>query len=175
MATGSTRGNDIFISYRRDGGFEMAKFVHDALTKRGYRVFLDAEAFRSGRFNTQLREMIDSAQDFIFIFSPGALDRCVNEEDWVREEILRALQQKKNIIPVIVGDASFPSPMPPGLDDLQNYQGVAASSAYFEAMMDKLAGMLKAKPHKNNRKIIVPIVILIVVILAGLWCLKYFL
>ena len=58
----------------------------------------------------------------------------------------------------------------------KRYNGVKSSPDYFDTAMDKFNGMLKAKPHKTNKgKIIVAIVILIAVILAGLWCLKYFL
>lgn len=32
---------DIFISYRRDGGFDLAQVIYEKLSKRGYRVFMD--------------------------------------------------------------------------------------------------------------------------------------
>ena len=174
MATGSTRGNDIFISYRRDGGFEVARLVHDALTKRGYRVFLDVESLRSGPFNKQL-DVIDSAQDFVLILSKNALDRCKNEGDWVREEILEAIKSNKNIIPFMQKDFEWPAPMPDGMEELPFIQGIPPSQEYFDAAINNMARMLKAKPQNNRGKIIVFIVILIAVILAGLWCIKYFL
>ena len=137
---------DIFISYRRDGGFEMAKLVCDNLSKRGFKVFLDVEALRSGSFNTQLYEIIDCATDFILILSPGSLERCANEGDWVREEFLRAKQQNKNIVPVILRGFSFPAPMPSGLEGLQFYNGINPSPEYFDAAMNNLAKFLKSTP-----------------------------
>ena len=166
---------DVYISYRRDGGYEVARLVHDALTKRGYRVFLDVDSLRSGPFDKQLYDVIDSAQDFVLILSKNALDRCKNEGDWVREEIQKAIQSGKNIIPFIQRDFTWPAPMPDGMEELPTIQGIPSSMDYFDAVIDTLAGMLKAKPQNNRGKIIVAIVILIAVILAGLWCLKYFL
>ncbi|MBQ7694485.1 MAG: toll/interleukin-1 receptor domain-containing protein [Lentisphaeria bacterium] len=143
---------DVFISYRRSGGFEMAKLVSDALCKRGFKVFLDVEALRSGAFNTQLYNIIDSAQNFILILSPDSLERCVNEGDWVREEILRARQKDKNIVPVMLRGFSFPAQMPPGLDGLQFYNGINPSPEYFDAAMDKLAKMLKSSQDSGAEK-----------------------
>ena len=39
---------DIFISYRRRGGFETAKHLYDLLTKDGYRVSFDIDTLRNG-------------------------------------------------------------------------------------------------------------------------------
>ena len=81
---------DVFISYRRDGGDVTAKHLRDALTERGYRVFLDVESLRNGPFNEALYEVIENTKDFLLILPPNGLDRCVNENDWVRLEIEHA-------------------------------------------------------------------------------------
>ena len=146
----STGNFDVFISYRRKGGFETGKLVYYSLQQRGYRVFLDVEALRSGPFNKQLYNVIDSVSDFVLILSKDALERCNNEGDWVREEILRAIKSNKNIIPIIQNDFKFPEPMPPGLEGLEYYNGVVASIDYFDAAMDKLATMLKATPRSSR-------------------------
>lgn len=44
----------IFISYRRDGGEFFGKILSDKLIAKGYSVFFDVEALRSGPFNDQL-------------------------------------------------------------------------------------------------------------------------
>ena len=80
---------DIFISYRRDGGESTAKILRDKLSELGYQVFFDVESLRSGDFNTRLYTVIEECQDFLLVLSPGALDRCRNEDDWVRLEIER--------------------------------------------------------------------------------------
>ena len=46
---------DVFISYRRSDGTELAKAVRDYLTSRGLRVFLDTRELIDGQFfDTQL-------------------------------------------------------------------------------------------------------------------------
>lgn len=62
---------DIFISYRRRGGFETAKHLYDLLTKDGYRVSFDIDTLRNGDFDTELLRRIDECRDFILILSEG--------------------------------------------------------------------------------------------------------
>jgi hypothetical protein len=53
---------DIFISYRRDGGYETALPIVEKLRSAGYRVFFDLESMNSGKFNEQLISVIDGAK-----------------------------------------------------------------------------------------------------------------
>ena len=54
----------IFISYRRQGGIDTARWLHDQLRDRGYNVFLDMEGLRSGAFNQALYHEIKSRDVF---------------------------------------------------------------------------------------------------------------
>ena len=49
---------DIFISYRREGGEDFAKHLHDILVGKGYSVFFDTDTLKSGDFNVELLEKI---------------------------------------------------------------------------------------------------------------------
>ena len=99
---------DIFISYRREGGKNYARILKPELEKRGFnnRVFLDFDELKDGKFDKRIIDAIDSAPIFIIILTDGCLDRCVNEDDWVRLEIAHALETNKHIIPVVC-DKSF--------------------------------------------------------------------
>ena len=89
-------GYDIFISYRRKGaGAGVAGELQAKLENLGYKVFLDVDEIGSGQFPDQIENAIASCRDFIFVLSPGALDRCSDEEDWVRREIIQAQSQDK--------------------------------------------------------------------------------
>lgn len=44
---------DIFISYRRRGGFETAKHLYDLLTKDGYRVSFDIDTASATAISTR--------------------------------------------------------------------------------------------------------------------------
>lgn len=82
---------DIFISYRRDGGAQYARILQLELEKRGYRVFLDYEELTDGVFGDNIKEAIREAPIFMMVLSAHYLDRCKNEGDWVREEIMLAI------------------------------------------------------------------------------------
>ena len=87
---------DIFISYRRSS-YDTANLIATRLKAAGYSVFFDMETLRSGKFNEQLYNVIDNCKDFIVVLPPNALDRCVNEDDWVRLEVCRAMEKNKCI------------------------------------------------------------------------------
>lgn len=144
-----TKKFDVFISYRRkEGGFETANLLHDRLTQAGYKVFMDIENLRSGKFNEQLYRQIDGCKDFIVVLGPNSLDRCKNEGDWVRLEIARAIQSDKNIVPVFLRNFKRPEePLPEDIKELLNYEGIEASQELFNAFLEKLKGKLLSKRH----------------------------
>jgi len=108
---------DIFISYRRQGGWEYARPLKAELELRGHSVFLDFDELKDGVFDKRIMEAIDSAPIFIVVLSPHALDRCAAADDWVRKEIEYAIGRGRHIIPVNP-DATFsgfPDELPPEL------------------------------------------------------------
>lgn len=91
---------DIFISYRRLGGAQYARILQLMLTQRGFRVFLDYDELKDGTFNDRIREAIEASKIFIVVLSKNSMDRCANQDDWVRKEIEIASSNGKKIIPV---------------------------------------------------------------------------
>lgn len=149
-----TRKYDVFVSYRRTSS-ESANLIATTLRAKGYRVFFDVESLRGGKFNEQLYEVIDKCTDFLLVLPESALDRCHDEEDWVRKEVLRAMSGNKNIIPIMLAGFDWPSLMPKGMEDLKYYQALTATSnELFPLSMDKLANsLMKSKRHKSIPKI----------------------
>lgn len=142
---------DVFISYRRDGGEHTAKIICDSLTKQGYRVFFDVESLRSGEFNQELYRVIENCRDFLIILSPGSLDRCVNEDDWVRQEINCAMRHEKNIIPVLLRSFKFPEILPEEIEPIRWKNGIEASTEFYDAFIRRLTTFLSSKPPIKNR------------------------
>ena len=91
---------DVFISYRRDGGAQYARILQLMLSQRGYSVFLDYDELRDGNFNEKIKKAIKEAPVFMMVLSENSMNRCVNESDWVRREIMMAIEEGKHIIPV---------------------------------------------------------------------------
>lgn len=137
---------DIFISYRRNGGEHTAKIIRDRLVDLGYNVFFDVESLQSGNFNTKIYSVIDECSDFILVLSPNALDRCSNEQDWIRREVEYALSKNKNIIPIMLRDFKFDTVLPESMSILPQLNGIEANSEFFDAFIKKLQKFLKAKP-----------------------------
>ena len=122
----------IFISYRRAGTADKAEHLFSLLEKSGYkgRVSFDRENF-DGTFDLEILRRIDRCKDFILVvgestFANISVDeaeaykhyaKCSVEEfdviqrkllsegrsiDFVRFEIARAIEKKKNIVPVVL-------------------------------------------------------------------------
>lgn len=151
---------DIFISYRREGGYDTAQLLYDRLTQMGYRVSFDLETLRGGKFNTQLYRRIEQCSDVLVIMSRDSLNLRENQEDdWFRLEIAHALKHKKNIVPVFLRDFKFPQKgeLPEDIVDLVDYQGVTASQEHFDSVLKRICRNFKAKPRRRKWPVVAAI------------------
>lgn len=165
---------DIFISYRRDGGYETAKHLFDLLDRDGYSVSFDIDTLRNGDFDTAIFRIIDSCKDFILILSPGIFDRYVknasNDDDWVRKELSYALKQKKNIIPIMLkGFDGFPPDLPEDIAPIARKNAVIYEMHYFNAFYEKLKKDFMTSRSRKTRMIPVIAAAAVAVIAALAW------
>ena len=93
---------DVFISYRRTTGLDKARIFQQALKARGFTVFFDFDSLQDGVFNHAIFKAIEECKVFIAFLSEGSLDRCANEDDWVRTELEHAFKFDKKVIPIAV-------------------------------------------------------------------------
>lgn len=132
---------DIFISYRREGGDKYARTIQQALEKQ-YRVFLDFDELKDGVFDQRIIDAINESPVFLLILSKGALDRCVNEDDWVRQEILHASKSGCHIVPVTIDDTfdGLPASLPEELRSIvrQHQFSELQMKTLFKASMGQL-------------------------------------
>lgn len=166
---------DIFISYRREGGYDTAKHLNDLLVRDGYKVSFDIDTLRSGDFDTQLLERIDQCKDFILIVDQHAFDRTLNpkfnpKNDWMRCELAYALKKKKNVIPVFLsGVTDFPNDLPNDISGVSMKNGPEFNRYHFNAFYDDLKKrFLKSIPSIFYVKWIV-LALFVVGVLLGLW------
>ena len=92
---------DVFISYRRTKGRDIARCLQLALTARGVNCFFDLHDVRKGLFNEKIKSAIEGAGYFVLLLTKDCLENCRNPDDWVRIEIEHALEKKIPIIPVV--------------------------------------------------------------------------
>ncbi len=91
----------VFISYRRDAtGNAFARLIKQELKHHGYDVFLDVDCIDAGKWAKQILTEVPKRAHFLLLLTPGALDRCADETDWVRRELLLARERGRNIVPV---------------------------------------------------------------------------
>ena len=147
----------IFISYRRDGGDVTAKLICEALKNKGYSVFYDFDSLQGGYFDERILRAIEGCTDFVLVLPAGSLDRCKNENDWVRLEIKHAIKNGKNIIPVMLPGFSFPKDLPEDIASISRINGVAFVMAYFDvgvvpSIIDRLSNTNIAAPAQNQEE-----------------------
>jgi tetratricopeptide (TPR) repeat protein len=132
----------VFISYRRTN-VPWALAIYQNLTMHGYDVFFDYQSIDSGNFEKVIIENIKTRAHFIVILTPSALEECNKPGDWLRREIETAMDEKRNIVPIMLESFDFGSPLviqalTGKLSALNNYNGLRVYSEYFFEAMDKL-------------------------------------
>ena len=164
---------DIFISYRRVGGYETAKHLFDLLSRDGFSVSFDIDTLRNGDFDTAIYSIIDSCKDFIIILSPGIFERSVKnndeakDDDWVRIELSYALKKKKNIVPIMLKDfEGFPPDLPADIAGVSRKNAVIYEMHYFDAFYEKLKKDFLKSRSRGRR--IIPLIVAAVAVVAGL-------
>ncbi len=135
-----------FISYRRGGGSEIARLVASELNKRGVETFLDLDNMHAAHFDEQIYSRIESMSNFVLILTPGCLDRCKEDGDWLRREIAHALKSARTIVPVMTEGFTFltRSELPRDINELPRHHGVRYTHDFAAAAFDKVASFLRA-------------------------------
>lgn len=162
---------DIFISYRREGGYDTAKHLYDLLARDGYRVSFDIDTLTRGDFDISLLKRIDECKDFILIVDQHAFDRTLDlrfnpKKDWMRQELAHALKKRKNIIPVFLnGVSKFPENLPDDIRGVVKKNGPQYNRYYFNDFYKRIkSDFLTARPRKRTAQI--SIIAAIVLMLA---------
>ena len=138
----------IFISYRRDGGTEVANAIYTALCE-DYNIFLDTESLRSGPYEPKILEKLRGCTDVLLITNATLFDRCHEPEDWINRELGVALERKKNIIPIFVGVDRFPGNIPDTLREVRDQNGIFWNEGG-EDVIRKIRSFL----HSNGRLVL---------------------
>ncbi|OCT94051.1 NAD(+) hydrolase SARM1 [Xenopus laevis] len=150
----SADGPDVFISYRRSTGSQLASLLKVHLYLRGFSAFIDVEKLEAGKFEDKLIHSVISARNFVLILSTGALDKCMGDndcKDWVHKEIATALENSKNIIPV-TDHFEWPNPMtlPEDMRAVLKFNGIKWSHEYQDATIEKIIRFLQGRTSRDS-------------------------
>lgn len=148
------KGYDVFISYRRAGGEDFARAVYQELCHRKYKVFLDRQNLESGDYERQVFEVISNCRDAVIILPQNALDRCCDEKDLFRKEIAAALEQQKNLIPIVRSGFTFPDEetLPLDIRGLIKQEAIIETPESYDAVIRRLTEMLDKSERIYKRK-----------------------
>ncbi|XP_013411304.1 sterile alpha and TIR motif-containing protein 1 isoform X7 [Lingula anatina] len=145
---------DVFISYRRSNGSQLASLLKVHLQLRGLTVFLDIERLRAGKFDMNLLTSVKNAKNFVLVLTPGSLDRCLGDDDqrdWVHKEIVAALESACNIIPVM-DNFHWPASetMPEDMRAVSFFNGIRWIHDYQDACVDKLERFIRGEGAEDR-------------------------
>lgn len=87
---------DVFISYRRVQGEEIAQSLYRFLDSKGLRVYFDKIDMQDGKpFPSQLESALKTAPNYVLIVTQNVFTHGSEERDWVWREIELALKEYK--------------------------------------------------------------------------------
>ncbi|KRG06117.1 uncharacterized protein Dmoj_GI13152, isoform F [Drosophila mojavensis] len=144
---------DVFVSYRRSTGSQLASLLKVHLQLRGFSVFIDVERLEAGKFDNGLLNSIRQAKNFVLVLTPDALHRCINDvdcKDWVHREIVAALESNCNIIPIMDQQFTFPDNLPSDMCSVAHFNGVSWIHDYQDACIDKLERFLRGEKNVDR-------------------------
>lgn len=175
----------VFLSYRRaDASAWAGRLGDDASTRFGRdAVFQDVVGIDPGeRFPMAIESALAMADVVLAVIGPRWLEdaaggsRLADPGDYVRRELLSALEQDKRIIPVLVGGAVLPSAaqLPPELASLVERQAVALRDDRWRADVDGLLRALGDEPepaalHRRGTSRLVALAAAIVAVAVAGW------
>ena len=146
----------VFISYRRTDSQQAAFGLYAQLRARigPGSVFMDRSGIAAGeKWPDRLKEAIGQATLVLALIGPGWL-RSADEygrrrldlrDDWVRNELLAALQSDKPVIPVLLGGVAGMPPeeaLPAGLKPLAHQQAYSLRDDHWDADLNELVRVL---------------------------------
>lgn len=134
--------NTVFLSYRRTNA-PWALAIWQNLTHNKYDVFLDFDGTASGDFKGIVIENIRARAHFLILLTPSALDRVRERGDLLRREIEAALENKRNIVPLMLEGFKFDSPtiasqLKGSLAPLKSYNALSVPAEFFDEAMTRL-------------------------------------
>src|SRR5258708_22964157 len=141
----------VFISYRRDStGKLFARLLAEELTRHGYDVFLDVDSLDARKWEEQILTQNAVRSHFLLLLTPGSLDRCASEDDWVRREFELAVRSGRNIVPLreeSVDLAKLRNDYPESMKGIFDYQIVTVQHGAFKRDVEELIARY-IPPHK---------------------------
>jgi TIR domain len=155
----------IFLSYRREDASAWAGRLRDALAAQfgEENIFQDVATVRPGeKFTDAIDAALSRSDVALAVIGPRWLvasdgdgePRLAKSDDYVRAELIAALTHTEQVIPVLVGGATMPTPgqLPEGLKELGLRQAVVLRDESWHQDVEGLLRSLRGKPTIVHRR-----------------------
>ncbi len=133
--------NTVFICYRRKD-IKEAHNLFKTLQGKGFDVFMETEALEGNDAVQRLSlNQIGARAHFLILITPHALDDTTNTTDTMRREIERAIDLKRNVIPLLYNGFELyhvQHLLPGVLMPLLSIEPLRVPTDYFEEAMMRL-------------------------------------
>ena len=175
--------NTIFVSYRRTdllgktSGTDIARTIKQHLEISGYedQVFFDYCNLSDDEFENIILSEIRGCKVFILVLTHDTMHRCVNDDDWVRREILEAAKHNVKIVPIEVDNLfnGYPEGMISDLDIIKRLQhSKVHMDSSFENDMNaiieaRIAPVIKPRKSNKLKHILIASFAIIALVVAG--------
>lgn len=144
-------GRLVFISYRRERGYELAHLVNAELRSRGLRTFIDVAESDPGQFWSQIQAAIHSCRALVLICTNGSFEARPGD-DWVLREVSEAMALRRPIVPVFSQDFKPPTTLPSPLAQAMEYNGVSMDTQFHVAAFDHLSQLVGGRKRSEQRR-----------------------
>ncbi|HEY4278964.1 MAG TPA: toll/interleukin-1 receptor domain-containing protein [Conexibacter sp.] len=155
----------IFVSYRRADAPDVAGRLVDGLVARFGRnqVFVDVDSIEGGAdFEKRIDRALGTCHAFLAVIGRRWITiededgrrRLDNPEDWVRSELVRALEAPDvEVLPVLINGAKMPGTdrLPAPLRPLVKQQAIELTSKHWRADVERLHERLEGSVNRRAR------------------------
>jgi len=140
----------VFLSYRRDDADAYAGRVHETLTRSlGEEIFMDLFGIRGGEiFPWTIQQAVAHTvvmvvlvgPKWLTLTGPGSTRRIDNSLDFVRREVVAAMDRGIAIIPVLLPGATVPErqSLPDDMQGLEELQALTLSPRHWDTEVQEL-------------------------------------
>lgn len=88
---------DLFISYKRSDGADLANYFFSELTKLGFRSFIDVKELTVGAFPKEIGNAIECADMIVLILTEDCFEKIKDDESYIKKEVDFAINKNKPI------------------------------------------------------------------------------
>lgn len=159
----STKTCEIFVAGA--SGDAEASEIAKMLKRKNYDVCFSCASHEAGRVDGGTLAAISKCKDFVIVLSESALQSLKVSDSALSQELRRAMQRMRNVVPVLVGSTDT------GFEQLGRMPGLPDETSEFAALAavdaSRLASRLVSRAHWNRKLTVLSVFGAVAAVAAG--------